>query len=358
MEKSDVSLLSPIIESWGGGNESNQKDWYFHSIMKIIDDTEENQLAIMLDKEIQEICKKIYTCSDVDILLEVTRKIYSLKVLRMLLIREKNFWAVWENEDESKVVLEQYIDFVKMFVRNISTGQWQYLTMKQKADIKDALIQNVWALSKINFFEDKVWEGTSVNLQVPELQDKSFLIVNNRHDSSYTIAHFIRQMWAQVQIIDNQEFQVEKVWSNSIVVLWPGEWDINNEDDNGMQKLLRDTQELRNRNIKTFGICLWFQAIAKTLWYSIEKQEKSVIGGQIELVINNSWEKVGVYNYYSAVRASSDISWAKIIEKEWRLYGMQTLNTSWVQFHPESLMSTGGFNILKQQLIELIVGNM
>jgi anthranilate/para-aminobenzoate synthase component II len=81
---------------------------------------------------------------------------------------------------------------------------------------------------------------------------------------------------------------------------------------------------------------------------------------QHELVLNNKIERLGFYNSFApeSRNPQSDflatwVLWDAELVYPDSMY-IQEGNISWFQFHPESVMSQNGYEILKNELIRII----
>lgn len=190
------------------------------------------------------------------------------------------------------------------------------------------------------------------NLEVEEIKGKKFVLINNWDDFVYLSWFMIGRMWWVVEIIDNKYFDISWVNDSDIILLWPGYWDINNKEDEKMLKLLEITKTLISKDIKLLWICLWHQAICKTIWYDIEKQETITQWEQLDVNMNWKIEKLWFYNSFSPVD-----NWLyKNIEtfENDRILTYKNENISSTQAHPESIMSINWFDILKSMILEIL----
>ncbi len=190
------------------------------------------------------------------------------------------------------------------------------------------------------------------NLEVQEIKDKNFILINNWDDFVYLTGFMIEKMWWKVKIINNWDFEMNKIKPDDIVLLWPWYGDINDENDEKMLKLLDVTKQLINNNNKLLWICLWHQSICKTMWFEIQKQEKITQWDQLEVTINWKIEKVWFYNSFSPVYKSSDKN-IDLFQNN-RILNYKDSHISSTQAHPESIMSTNWFEMLKNMILDIL----
>lgn len=239
------------------------------------------------------------------------------------------FWSIqWKNSVNSQLYLSN-------------------LTLDENISITRLLENRKTKLS--NFYLNS---HLNENLEVEEIKGKKFVLINNWDDFVYLSWFMIKRMWWVVEIIDNKDFYISLVNASDIILLWPGYWDINNKEDEKMLKLLEITKTLISKDIKLLWICLWHQAICKTMWYEIAKQEKITQWEQKDVIINWKTEKLWFYNSFSPVD-----NW--LLENieifNWdRILTYKSENISSTQAHPESIMSINWFDILKNMIMEII----
>ena len=224
------------------------------------------------------------------------------------------------------------------------------LSPKEKNVIYEILDQRKKQLS--SFYIDSHLHDS---LEVPEIKDKNFILINNWDDFVYLSWFMIEKMWGNIEVVDNKDFDISTVDNYDVVLLWPWYWDINNKSDIKMTNLLNISEELIKRNKKILGICLWHQAICKTKWFKIKKQEKITQWEQLYVDINWKEEKLWFYNSFSPV-----INWNNKnvdIFLDDRILNYKEDNISSTQSHPESIMSINWFSILKNMILDLLENN-
>lgn len=181
---------------------------------------------------------------------------------------------------------------------------------------------------------------------------KKFILINNWDDFVFMSWHMIEKMWWIVVIIDNKDFDITQVDNYDLVLLGPWYWDINDEGDERMVKLLNITEELIKNNKKLMWICLWHQAICKVKWFKIKRQEQITQWKQLEVTIDWKKQILWFYNSFSPV-----VEWeSQEIQKfMWdRILNYNSENISSTQAHPESIMSINGFDVLKDMVLMVI----
>lgn len=228
-----------------------------------------------------------------------------------------------------------------------STSYLNWLNDQESNNIKSLLAKRKSKLS--SFYVDSHLHDS---LEVEEIKWKKFILINNWDDFVFLSWFMIEKMWWKINIVDNEDFDLSMVDNYDVILLWPWYGDINDWEDKKMVKLLNIAEELISNDKKILWICLWHQAICKTKWYEVKRQQKITQWEQLELVSNWKLETLWFYNSFSPV-----INWENPnVEKYFgnRILNYKESNISSTQSHPESIMSINWFEILKNMILGLI----
>lgn len=137
------------------------------------------------------------------------------------------------------------------------------------------------------------------DLTVPEIIWKKFIIINNWDDFVYMLSYLIEKMWWKCEIIKNEDYTNSNNVDFTLLGPWP--WDINDEQDPKMTKLLSITKDLKESWKNVLGICLWHQALCKNMWYKVARQKHINQWKQRDIKIFWKKEKVAFYNSFSPI---------------------------------------------------------
>ncbi len=174
------------------------------------------------------------------------------------------------------------------------------------------------------------------------------LLLDNFDSFTYNLAHYLRNLNVEVDVVRNN-VPIQAVFQYDKIVLSPGPG-LPNEAGNMMELL----QEVDGK-IPVLGVCLGMQAIALHLGgelYNLNDvkhgvQESVTVKGaslfegvpsRIDVGLYHSWAVRENSNYEIIATSDSGVVMA-IQNLERKLYG--------VQFHPESIMTPNGLNILE-----------
>lgn len=180
---------------------------------------------------------------------------------------------------------------------------------------------------------------------------QQILLLDNFDSFTYNLEHYLVGLGSRVHVVRNN-VAISNLLDYDKIVLSPGPG-LPNEAG-----CLMDVLEQADGKVPVLGVCLGMQAIGIHLGGGIYNQEIVKHGVQEEIECKDSVlfsgmpnrMEVGLYhswavkehtNYEVTARSESGILMG-IENKDRKLYG--------VQFHPESVMTPNGMNILKNFL--------
>lgn len=180
-------------------------------------------------------------------------------------------------------------------------------------------------------------------------------IINNEDDFAHMIGHMIRISGAIVTVVDTFEYDFKKDESD-IIVLGPGPGDPTDMNHPRMKKLQGIITHLKKSGKPILGICLGHQAIAVNEGLIVKRQDESTQGLQRQVRVFGQMRRLGFYNSFSPVftdeaRARVDLRYD--LDENGRIIVMQGDRLIGFQFHPESVMSEDGNDVMYRALMIL-----
>ena len=182
------------------------------------------------------------------------------------------------------------------------------------------------------------------------------LLVDNYDSFTYNLAHYLENLGAQVKVKRNDALDLKEVRKFSHICLSPGP---------GLPAaagLLMDIiQDQRDRR-SILGVCLGCQALAEDAGGKLYNQREVAHGlGRKVKRCGESWLleglpeefTVGLYHSWAIQDSSLPSSWQITARRENGVVMAlehRKLPLAGVQFHPESILSEGGYGLLENWL--------
>jgi len=182
---------------------------------------------------------------------------------------------------------------------------------------------------------------------------KKVVIIDNYDSFTYNLVHYFEDLLCEVTVLRNDEFELDELKPFDKIVLSPGP---GVPSDAGLLKAVIQTYA-KNKSI--LGVCLGQQAIGEVFGGSIVNLEKVYHGvaTKINVVVNDETlfegleQQLEVGRYHSWVINTEDFP--EILEitslgenGEIMSLRHKTYDVKGVQFHPESVLTPDGMQIL------------
>lgn len=146
-----------------------------------------------------------------------------------------------------------------------------------------------------------------------------------------------------------------------LCVLGPGPGDPNDRQDKRIATLTRTIKELLDNKSKFLSICLSHQVLCTYLGFPVSLKEQPNQGTQKEIELFGNIERVGFYNSYSGRAKENNILIKDIgmieISRDQHTHEIHALRCekfSSMQFHPESILTLRGLEILSMRILEIV----
>jgi len=250
-----------------------------------------------------------------------------------------------EEVKETEAKLQGLFQALKPSVGKIAPSRM--LTAIDGPEVQHALKKRNQFLSRF-LSEDQEGKGE----QLEELIGKHVTILDNGDDFSHMLRHMIAHMGAIVTVLPTVAYDADADDSD-IVVVGPGPGNPNDEENAEMQHLKSVMRILRERKKILLGVCLGHQILCKDLGLSLERQEIPTQGEQKEIDLFGSREKVGFYNTFAARKEErDDVEFAA--DEGGCVHAVKGDGFVGFQFHPESILSENGYDVLGRTLKDLI----
>lgn len=216
-------------------------------------------------------------------------------------------------------------------------------------EINEELYNRNQNLSRFWFFDNSNSEDLRFNNFFSE---KKMIIINNEDDFTNMLKHIFNKIGFKTEIVKYNDYKYSSEFD--LVLIGPGPGDPNNSENEKIKKITKITENLLNSKSKILGICLGHQILSKVTGLRIEKAKEVTQG--VQKIINLFGKKriVGFYNTFYA-KYDSKIEKERNLQIEYDkntndIYAIRGKNFSSMQFHPESLLTQNGFEIILNEL--------
>ncbi len=227
-------------------------------------------------------------------------------------------------------------------------GDAVYLTPEIRARVAQTLASRNAVLAPF-------WMEQQPNFSmVPRFDGLRVAIVNNEDDFAAMIGHVIGRMGCTVSQFDTFAFDPQVQGQEAdIVILGPGPGDPNDTAHPRMAKLHAIIAALLEAQTPLLGVCLGHQTLSRALGLPVRKQAKSTQGVQRALHVFGQVHRLGFYNSFSPELPEGRAPRPDIkfdLDENGRVVAMMGDRIVGFQFHPESILSQSGYQLLEKAL--------
>jgi phenazine biosynthesis protein phzE len=195
----------------------------------------------------------------------------------------------------------------------------------------------------------------------PSAVDRSrgrITVINAEDDFTGMLAQLLATLGFEVEVqpwTRISEYESEHEQAAEIVVLGPGPGDPNDLSDPRIAALHRLARARLAAKAPVFGVCLGHQILGATLGLTVQRLPRPDQGRQTGITLFGVPHRVGFYNSY-VVRAPQfpipGLAFS-LDENRRRVHAFRGDQVGGLQFHPESVLTTAGLDILGGELDRL-----
>lgn len=194
------------------------------------------------------------------------------------------------------------------------------------------------------------WQMKKQHQYIDTKFNQTVTIINNEDDFAYMIAHMLRAMGSpKVQVIDTFHYRPE-LDQSTLVILGPGPGNPMDMLNPRMKLLQGIIGSLHLQGRAMMGICLGHQALAFYHGFDVPRQNETTQGMSRAVKINGKNRILGFYNSYSPIYSKNIPGINVDLDENNRIIAMYGKNFVSYQFHPESVMSIDGLDLLTEAL--------
>jgi phenazine biosynthesis protein phzE len=203
-------------------------------------------------------------------------------------------------------------------------------------------------LNKRNQTLSKFWFFNQQNHIKNTGKKGKITIINNEDHFAFMLSHMAKKAGFDVDVVHFENFEDK---GEDLVIIGPGPGDPCDLNSPKMAKLRAIAGGFLDSKRAFLGVCLGHQILCERLGFEIVKSAQATQGEQHLISLFGHDEPVGMYNtFYAKYKALEGV---EICEREGLVYALRGGFFSGFQFHPESVLTTNGFEILREELIYL-----
>jgi phenazine biosynthesis protein phzE len=195
-------------------------------------------------------------------------------------------------------------------------------------------------------------------LIVPELDGASAVIVDGEDTFTAMLAHQLKALGLAVTVVP----WTARVPDADLVVVGPGPGDPDDLADPKMADLRRLVSSLLEARRPLLGVCLGHEILAVALGLRLHRRDSPYQGLARDIDLFGSPRRVGFYSSFAALSTADEIdspygpvSVARD-PADSAVHALRGPGFAGVQFHPESVLSRDGIDVLKELLPHVLSG--
>ena len=177
---------------------------------------------------------------------------------------------------------------------------------------------------------------------------QNITLINNEDDFCFMVGHILAHEGYSINVVDTFAFDPEKD-NSDLVIAGPGPGDINDTSNPRMVRLLDIIRSLKKAGKPILGVCLGHQALSRSEGIEVARQNESTQGLQRLIEIKGSPKKLAFYNSFSPIYTQEAVETSGIefdVDNEGRILALYGEDFTGFQFHPESVMSPDGYDLI------------
>ncbi|BCJ50768.1 phenazine-specific anthranilate synthase component I [Actinoplanes sp. NBRC 14428] len=186
-------------------------------------------------------------------------------------------------------------------------------------------------------------------LTVPALDGRTAVVVDGEDTFTAMLAHQLRALGLAVTVVP---WTVTAVPGSDLVIVGPGPGDPASADAK-MVRLRGLVSGLLARRRPLLGVCLGHQILAATLGLPLRRREATYQGVARDIDLFGTPRRVGFYSSFTALAAPlPGVELAA--DPDGSVHALRGDGFAGVQFHPESVLSADGVDVLTELLPPLL----
>ncbi len=210
------------------------------------------------------------------------------------------------------------------------------------------------------------YQSTDFTIE-PRLTGKTATIIDNEDSFTHMFAHMLRRLGMVVQVVSFRDIDSPPLEGRvgggvlsiqaDLIIIGPGPGDPNNLADAKMAKLHQLVTALRASPRPFLCICLGHQILCHNLGLKVAKKQPVAFQGRQEVIdYFGRKQRVGFYNTFVGHYAQpiADLTFAADTTSG-DIHALRHAQFGGMQFHPESILTTNGLQIIQDEMVRLLL---
>jgi phenazine biosynthesis protein phzE len=192
---------------------------------------------------------------------------------------------------------------------------------------------------------------------VPSLAGKRVVILDAEDDFVNMLSHVFGVLGMRTDVVRHDRYEPGALDGYDLVVIGPGPGDPREVEDPKMAVLHGAVRSLLDAGRPFLAVCLGHQALCHQLGLDLEFKDIVFQGTQSRLPVLGRDETVGFYNTFVAREPASGLPDGVTVQTDAATGDVHLVagpHYRGVQFHAESILTQGGFGILRDLVTDLI----
>jgi phenazine biosynthesis protein phzE len=201
----------------------------------------------------------------------------------------------------------------------------------------------------------RFWLRARAPLAAPAVE-RTVVVVDAEDDFTGMLALVLRPLGFVVEVRSWSAMTADGGSGADLVVLGPGPGDPNDLSDPRIAALHGIAKAQLAAGTPVLGVCLGHQILSIALGFRVERLPRPDQGRQRRIDLFGVENRVGFYNSFTPVTSSEEAAQPGldlVLDSGRRVMAMRGDGVTGLQFHPESVLTTNGLEILGRELERL-----
>ncbi|MGW0664929.1 anthranilate synthase family protein [Streptodolium elevatio] len=194
-------------------------------------------------------------------------------------------------------------------------------------------------------------------LRAPELAGRQVLVVDGEDTFTAMLAHLLRTLGLRVTVTPYDEVSARRVTEAELLLVGPGPGDPRHVLDRKIRTMGAAVRRRLDSGGPMLGVCLGHQLIAAELGLRLARKDTPYQGKQVDIDFFGRPEKVGFYNTFTALTPERPLYGLEFSTDEdgGQVHALRAKGSrlAGLQFHPESVLTRNGLDIVRETLAAL-----